>query len=289
MDAQLVNSQCTNFKTYLLYKSICVGLAQNVFKFRNFPDMISNKKVNETLLIDGAIAFFEDDIMGLLALPFLASKLDVNDEPLEIDVISNNGYIRHLTKGEFIIMYDNNTNDSIYNNVLQFAERLANYTRVSDINIDQQKTPRFFKVPAEKEVTFKNLINNVDGYTNQVIAYDDININDCTCVLEPAPFVADKIDTHKEKIYQEFLSYIGITSSTIEKKERVIKDELKASLGGNFAGRFNRFESRFDAVEKINEKFKHLLNNKKITVEYYDGIPSNKKEGEIDDSRNDVA
>lgn len=120
---------------------------------------------------------------------------------------------------------------------------------------------------------------------NTVISYDDLDLDDTTLVLAPAPFVADKIDEHKEKDWNEFLRLIGIANMNFQKKERNIRDEVLASQGGTVASRYSRFEPRKKAIEEINEKLakKILLNGKqaieqKIEVKYYDGIPTSVEE-----------
>lgn len=94
---------------------------------------------------------------------------------------------------------------------------------------------------------------------NTVIAYDNLDLDDTTLVLAPAPYVADKIDIHKEKDWNEFLRVIGIANMNFQKKERNIKDEVLASQGGTIASRFSRFEPRQKAIDEINRKFGDIL------------------------------
>lgn len=152
-----------------------------------------------------------------------------------------------------------------------------------DINIAQQKTPRFWKTKAEKEKSVRDMVNNVDGFENIVLTYDDIDLNDTTLVLEPAPYIADKVDLNKDKIYNEFLRLIGIANLSFQKKERNIKDEVQAMQGGTIASRYSRFEPRKKAVDMINEKFK--INMK---VKYYDGIPTSLKDFEAEQEEMEV-
>ena len=139
----------------------------------------------------------------------------------------------------------------------------------------QQKTPRFWKTKTDKEKSIKDLINNVDGFENLVITYDNLDLDDTTMVLEPAPYVADKIELSKDKIYNEFLRLIGIANLSYQKKERNIKDEINAMQGGTIASRFSRFEPRQKAIKLINEKF-----GTDIKVKYYDGVPTTEEEFE---------
>ena len=129
---------------------------------------------------------------------------------------------------------------------------------------------------------------------NTVIGYKSIDLDDTSVVLQPAPFVADKIDVHKEKLWNEFLRLIGIANMNFQKKERNIKDEVLASQGGTIASRFSRFEPRKKAIEEINEKFgnKKLLNGnlvipKKLEVRYYDGIPTSENENFVESEENE--
>jgi hypothetical protein len=290
MKKKLVNSQLNNFATYQMYLRQCLTLAENVFEFPNMPIYIDLAYVNKVLLRKGAIAFFYDDVLEeLLALPFTNyGKLDVYGRPLKIQVFGKNGYNRVLNKDEYVIMYDNNGQYPLFIDICQYAERIALTTRTTDINIGQQKTPRFWKTSTEKELSLKRLVENVDGYEETILTYEDINFDDTSLVLAPAPFVADKLDIHKEKEWNEFLRLIGIANMNFQKKERNIKDEVLASQGGTIASRWSRFQPRQNAVDKINEKFKDYLDGKKLEVKYYDGIPTSTEEKEVEENDESV-
>lgn len=295
MKAKLINSQLTNFKTYEMYKRQLLTLAENVFEFKNLPNFIDVAFLNKVLLRQGSIAFFIDEVMGLLALPYISmGKLDVYSRPVKIQVYGQNGYSKVLNQDEFVIMYDNNGRYPLWLDILQYAERIALDTRTTDINIAQQKTPRFWKTSSEKVKSVQDIINNVDGLENTVLSYDNIDLDDTTLVLAPAPFVADKIDIHKEKDWNEFLRLIGIANMNFQKKERNIKDEVLASQGGTVASRFSRFQPRQNAIDEINKKFENvLLENgekalsKKLEVSYYDGLPTTEETEEKEELEND--
>jgi hypothetical protein len=264
-------------------------LSENVFEFSNMPKYIDTAFLNKCLVRRGSIAFFVDEVLGLLALPYtILGKPDVYGRPKAIKINSENGYQKTIEDAkDFVIMYDNNGRYPLWLDILQYAERLALDTRTTDINIGQQKTPRFWKTKSEKLQSIIDLVNNVDTLENTVISYDDLDLDDTTMVLAPAPFVADKIDIHKEKDWNEFLRLIGIANMNFQKKERNIKDEVLASQGGTIASRYSRFEPRQKAIEEINEKFKDktLLDGskvlkKEIEVKYYDGVPTSKEEPE---------
>lgn len=280
MNKKLIHSQLTNYKTYQMYQRQMLTLAENVFNFKNMPDYIDIPFLNKTLVRQGSIAFFEDDVMGVLALPYRnIGKLDVYGRPQSIEAISPTGYTKILKPNDFVIMYDNNGRYPIYLDICQYAERIAQSTRVIDSNLEQQKSSRIWQVPNGMEKTIRDLVNNIDGFESTILAYDNMSIDNIHVDLVPAPYVADKIDIHKEKDWNEFLRLIGVANMNFQKKERNIKDEVLASQGGTIASRFSRFEPREKAVKMINEKF-----GTNIEVMYYDGMMTSLDNGgDIDD------
>ena len=147
MKPKLVNSQLNNYKTYLAYKMKMLTLAENVFQFKNMNPYIDLAFVNSELVTKGSIAFFMDEVMGLIALPYTSiGGLDIYGRPNRIAVIPKNGtYNRTLSRDEFVIMYDNDSHIPIYPNIIQSCERLALIKRTIDINVLHQRTPRYFK------------------------------------------------------------------------------------------------------------------------------------------------
>lgn len=280
MSKKLVNSQLNNFMTYEMYKRQLLTLAENVFEFVNLPDYIDVSYLNKTLLRQGAIAFFKDEFISdsIIALPFRnTGKLDVYGRPETIEVYSNNGYSRKLKQNEFVIMYDNNGRYPLYLDIIQYAERIALLVRTIDINISQQKTPRFWKTKQEYEKSIKDMIENIDGFSESIITYNNIDLDDTDLVLSPAPYVSDKIDVEKNNIWNEFLRLVGIANLQYTKKERNIKDEISAMQGGTIASRYSRFEPRKRACKEINEKF-----GVDLEVRYYDNLPTTIEEIEDD-------
>lgn len=282
MKKKMINTQISNFKTYNMYFRQMLTLAENVFEFKNLPEFIDVSFLNKTLLRQGAIAFFKDEVLGLIALPFeTIGKNDVYGRPTTIRVIGNNGYTRILQPSEYVIMYDNNGRYPLYLDICQMAERISLCVRTEDVNILHQRTPRIWKTSKDKELSVKNMINEIDSMQETVVAYSSIDVDDMNAILAPAPYVTDKIDSHLDKLWAEFYRLIGIANIQEQKKERVIVDEMVASQGGTIASRYSRFEPRQHAVEMINKKF-----NEQISVQYYDGEPSS-EEGDQEDVSDD--
>ena len=235
------------------------------------------------MLLNGSIAWFYDEVLdSVLALPYdVMNGFDIYGRPLSIMARAKNGrYHKKLNKGEFIIMYDNSRHLSLIPKIRQRAERIAMCIRTEDINIIQQRTPRIWRTSSDKEQTVSDILNQINGMVENVVSYDNINLDDLTSVVAPAPYIVNDLDLHIEKEWASFYRLIGITSIVEEKKERLITDEVSMGQGGTVASRYNRYEPRRDAIEKINKKW-----NLNIEVGYYDGIPSTEKteEGGMND------
>lgn len=285
--SKLQNSQLTNLKTYRLYLRQMLSLAENVFKYENLPAFIDVAYMNKCLLNKGAIAFFyEETLDTIVALPFVKyGSLDLYGRYKTIQVIGANGYTRVLNQDEFVIMYDNYGKYPLYLDIMQYSERLAIYERICDINILQQKSPRIWQASSDTETTLKDLLNNIDGNVESVLAYKNLQIDKINAILQPAPYIADKVTERKEKLWNEFLRLIGVANISVQKKERNIRDEVLASQGGTIASRFQRYEPRKKAIDEINEKFAEHL-KAPIVVSFYDNLPTNLRdiEDEIEDT-----
>lgn len=281
MDKRLINSQLKSWNTYQMYLREMLSLAENVYGFDNVPENVDMSYVNRNLLRKGAVVWFKDEVLGTLALPFTTrGNFDIYGNPTEVDARAFNGrYFRRLKQGEFVIMYDNASRYPIYADIVQMAERIAMCVKTNDVNIKQQRTPRIWKTSSDMKKSVEDIINNVDCLIEDVTTYDSIEWDDLQAVMAPAPYVADKIDEHLDKLWAEFYRLIGVANLIEQKKERMIKDEMSASQGGTIASRFSRFEPRAVAIKKINEMF-----GEKMSVYYYDGIPTTKKEVEENES-----
>lgn len=278
MRSKKINSQLCNWNTYKMYIRKMLNLAESVFIYDNLPVNIDIAYFNSVLVKNGSIAVFKDDILGVIALPYEPlGSLDIYGNPINIMARAFNGqYFRKLTKDDFVIIYDNMLKTSIYLDILQIAERIAMKKRVTDINVGQQKTPRFWITSEDKKKTVESMVNDVDGNMDSVVAYDSIDIDELNYVLAPAPYVTDKIEDSLDHDWAEFFELVGIANLQVKKAERLITNEIQVSMGGTIASRYSRFESRRRAIDKINKKF-----GTDIKCSFYDGLPSNLVEKEV--------
>lgn len=260
-------SAVMNNATYIQYYNRLIELSIAMFDWTGLPDTIDPRFLELTLFKYGQAAFFEDEVMGYLALTnAVQGGFDVYGYPVASRAYSPyNNYQKNLTLDDSVIIYNNYLRTPSSLDVEVFAKRLYNLDRVIDVNANAQKTPVLIKCAETQRLTMKNLYKEFDG--NSPVIFGDNGLNDAnfTVLSTEAPYVADRIYQLKTQIWNEALTYLGISNINVQKKERLITDEVSRNMGGVIASRYSRLNARQNACEKINKMF-----GLKVWCEYRD-------------------
>lgn len=250
-------SAVMNNATYIQYYNRLIELSIAMFDWTGLPDTIDPRFLELTLFKYGQAVFFEDEVMGYLVLTnAVQGGFDVYGYPVAYRAYSPyNNYQKTLTLDDSVIIYNNYLRKPSSLDVEVFAKRLYNLDRVIDVNANAQKTPVLIKCAETQRLTMKNLYKEFDG--NSPVIFGDNGLNDAnfTVLSTEAPYVADKIYQLKTQIWNEALTYLGISNINVQKKERLITDEVSRNMGGVIASRYSRLNARQNACEKINKMF----------------------------------
>ena len=256
-DRQFWESGMTNNGTYLQYYNRLTELSTSMFEWLNVPDTIDVRFLELVLFTDGQAVFFKDEEIGHLALRCaINGPFNIYNIPINRRAYAANGYNRQLNEKDSVIIYNNYLHTNSMLDVRMFAKRLYNLDRTVDVNVNAQKTPVLIICDEQQRLTMKNLYMKYEG--NEPFIYGDKNLNPNEAIKSintGAPYVADKIYQLKVQIWNEALTYLGISNVNTQKKERMISDEVMRNQGGVIASRYSRLEARRDAVKKINEMF----------------------------------
>lgn len=250
-------SAVMNNATYIQYYNRLIELSIAMFDWTGLPDTIDPRFLELTLFKYGQAVFFEDEVMGYLALTnAVHGGFDVYGYPVASRAYSPyNNYQKNLTLDDSVIIYNNYLRTPSSLDVEVFAKRLYNLDRVIDVNANAQKTPVLIKCAETQRLTMKNLYKEFDG--NSPVIFGDNGLNDAnfTVLSTEAPYVADRIYQLKTQIWNEALTYLGISNINVQKKERLITDEVSRNMGGVIASRYSRLNARQNACAKINKMF----------------------------------
>ena len=241
---------------YISYFDRLTELSISMFDWKNLPETIDERFLELTLFYDGYILFFYDEILGYLTLQCtIGGDLDVYRIPVRRNAFSSNGYYRELDNQNSVIVFNNLLHTNAWLQVENFAKRLYEFDRVIDVNVNAQKTPVLLSCEESQRLTIKNLYMKYEG--NEPFIFGDKNLspNSIKAISTEAPFVADKIYNLKTQYWNEILTYLGISNTNIQKKERLLTDEVLRHLGGTLASRRSRLQARKQACKQINKMF----------------------------------
>lgn len=250
-------SMILNTFTYRQYFNRLTELAISMFEWKYLPSTVDGRYMELHLFETGCMVYFNDEVIGNLCLDCLVQgRLDVYGNPLLRRAYSRyNNYQKLLKYNNSVIVWNNYLHTNSVLDVEMFARRLYNIDRIIDINANAQKTPVLLQGNEKQRLTLLNLYKEYDGNAPFIFGDKNLDINALKALSTNAPYVCDKLYQLKTQIWNEALTYLGISNINIQKKERLISDEVTRNQGGTIASRYSRLESRRQAAEKINDMF----------------------------------
>lgn len=246
-----------NDLTYWQYFNRLWELGISQFEYKGLPDSVDPRYIEMMLFESAGVVYFRDEVMGDLCLNCIPqSQFDVYGNPILRRAYSRyNNYQKMLTADDSVIIWNNYLRTPSVLDVEMFALRLYNLDRIIDVNANAQKTPVLVQGSEKQKLSLINLYKEFDGNAPVIFGDSSLDLNALKVLQTEAPFVADKIYQLKTEIWNEALTYLGITNVAIQKKERMITDEVNRAQGGTVASKYSRLEARKEGFEKVNEMF----------------------------------
>jgi hypothetical protein len=250
-------SAATNTLTYMQYLRRLMELSMSMFEWKNLPSTVDPRYIELRLFETGSVVFFKDDVLGELCLDCIQQgNFDVYGNPITRRAYScYNNYQKVLSNKDSVIIWNNYLRTNSVTDIELYAKRLWDLDRSVVVNAKAQKTPILIQCNEKQKLSMKNLYMQYDGNIPAIFADNNIDINGIKVISTQAPYVADKLYQLKNQIWNEALTYLGISNLNINKQERLITDEVSSSQGSTISSRYSRLECRKQAVEKINEMF----------------------------------
>lgn len=264
------DSLITNGLTYQFYLDRLIELSVSMFDWKNVPDSIDVRFLETTLFMNGSAVFFKDEDLepdtGLsetrtedgtfLALPVaMNGKLNVYNTPVKYRAYANSGYNKELDINNSVIIYNNMIRTNSVRTCTLYAKRLWNLDRIIDVNANAQKTPVLIVCDEQQRLTALQLYQKWDGNEPVIFGDKNLDLKLMQVLRTDAPYVGDKIYQLKTQVWNEALTYLGISNINYQKKERMITDEVLRNQGGTIASRYSRLETRREAADQINKMF----------------------------------
>lgn len=279
-----------NQLTYNFYYDRLLEMSLARYEWLNLPDSVDARFLELTLFKNGRALFFEDDVLGMLALPVIINgpfnvyKIPIRRRAFTPGVSSVNEtdkstaatYQAERTNKDSVICYNNLLHSPSLNMCRMFARRLADIDRTIDVNISAQKTPVLIESDANTLLSLKNAYKQYEG--NFPVIFGKKGIADNVKVLMTgAPLVAPALQQLKQTIWNDAMEALGIANHGADKKERVNIMEIQANQGGTIASRYSGLIAREQACDAVNRMF-----GTSISVRYREEVTPESFMGEQD-------
>lgn len=269
-DRQFYNSRSYNNRYFMHYYNRLLELSISMFEWKNLPPNVDSRYLELVLFSNGQAVFFHDrdladsNLMGnseddgYLAMAVAPTgNFDIYGYPVKRRAFSHtNSYtVDNLDRTNSVMIYNNTLRTNTMLDIELFAKRLADLDRIVDINTSAQKTPILIVTDQNQKFSMEQVYKKYEGGEPVIFGDKGLTNNPLSVLKTDAPFIADDIYRLKAQIWNEALTYLGISNVNINKKERLLQDEVTRNLGGTIASRYTRLDPRRQACKEINKLF----------------------------------
>ena len=248
-----------NNKTYIDYLNRLKLVAISLFNWKKLDDYcgVGASRFLELSLYElGKACFVKDDELGYLTLKANPSdKLNIYNLPTKIMAWSL-GYNKTYKLEDIVYILNNELQLPTADTLSLMAYRLYETERTIDVNLMAQKTPILIEGDTKTILTLKNIYMQYSGNTPFIFGNKNFDISGkLNAINTQAPYLIDKLETHKHNIWNDALTYLGINNANTDKKERLITNEVDSNneLINYYLNCF--YKTRKKACDEINEKY----------------------------------
>lgn len=270
--------------SYYYYKLMLV--ARSLFEWENLPNNMDERWIEKYLFTSGKCIFYKDPTMGFMVAG-LAQQGSINcyGDPTSVWPVAEN----YTYNGEKLVNGENcyviRNNDLMLPNfpiIRHYAYKLCNIDRAIDTNVEAVKTPIIVRCSEKQKLSLKNAINQRKDNEPVIWSSDLSDINEMVDTLTTnAPIVFPQLQTQKHMILNEVFTDLGINNANMDKRERMVANEVEANNEQVKACEDVMLKARQQACKEINRIFGTNISVKRRKL---DEIPEyefiNKNEGE---------
>lgn len=253
--AQMANNMAFSYYYYKL-----MLIARSLFKWEDLPNNMDERWIEKYLYNSGKCIFYKDPVLGFMVTGFgQQGGINCYGDPTSVYPVAEN-YVYNgpeLINGENCYVVRNN--DLMLPNfpiIRQYAFKLTNIDRAIDVNIEATKTPLIVRCSDKQRLSLKNAINQRRDNEPVIWTTDNANIGDMVSTLETnAPVVFPQLQTQKHMILNEVFTDLGINNANMDKKERMVANEVDANDEQVKASEDVMLKTREEACKQINRLF----------------------------------
>lgn len=279
-----------NSATYKDYLDRLKKIAVSMFEWVNLPKSMNSRYLELCLYYLGTAALLYDEEYGFINTKAVSNGyINIYGLPTKLNCFSYSynqvretymGYNETAKKEDEAILVMNRYDALPTAATIElYAMRMAEAQRTVDINIKAIRTPVLIETDENQRLTLKNTYEQYDGNSPVIFANKNSGIKGSINSLKTeAPLVFDKVMEYKRDIFNEALTYLGI-SNLDEKKERRVVNEAESNNEVINLNLESFLAPRKEACKQFNEKF-GLSDDEAIDVKVRSDIHNLIKENE---------
>ena len=227
----------------------------NRFIWKNLPPYIPPDFLEKTLFYRANAVFIYDKNADAFAV--MKSNLtgipDIYNIPDIREAYAVQGYLKDYTKENSVIIWDNHSRLPFYYTAVMYAQTLANAWATRDINMYTQRTPFVIKSNSQQRLTYANIGNEYDCLVPVIKVDDTVDLKNLDVLKLDSPWLVSNINIFINDTWSQVLTDLGYESNPVNKKERVISQEVNGNNGETEAQRNVGLDMRNRACDAINK------------------------------------
>nr|DAG47958.1 MAG TPA: upper collar protein [Caudoviricetes sp.] len=261
-----INKVCADRRglLFLLYKN----LATNVFKWEGLPNGIESRHIENFLFEHGQVGFYNDKDLGMICLPISNyGELNIYGDPTKFYMFSKNGkYSKTIPSENIIRCMDNPNLVPTKQYVNYYVQEMLDIETAIRANLRKQVKPYFAIATDKNKYTVKSIIDDYENGEDVVIidkTLGEDGFDGLKLLTANVEYLVDKLRAEERSRESALLTYLGVSNVNMEKKERLITDEVNGNEEYVNLNLSIRAKGRIDAMvelQKIYPNVKCVLN-----------------------------
>lgn len=270
--ARMIQARIDNDRAFCVFFDLLktMYMAKNEWTAEGIFDTVDTRILEEILFYDGRATIFKENLSGkIFVLPFIGGKIRgvyAKEKPTRV---TSACFSQEVNDNNSVVIYDKmsryggNLSNQIIPpmfTVAYYAEQLSNISRAMDVNLSGLRTPLIFSGDEKQKLTIENLMAQYDSNQEFIFMADRNNkaVSDpvpVNVISTGVPFFADRFQSLFTQKWQEAMTAIGIQNANVEKKERLLVDEINSNNAQVSAITYSQLEARQTGAESCMKLF----------------------------------
>lgn len=255
-----------NDMSYFDYLERLKKIAMSMFEWVNLPSSMNSRYLEMVLYYKGMAALLYDEEYGFINTQAVSNGyINIYGLPTKLNCFSYSyntsrktymGYNEKSKKNQEAILVLNKYDALPTATTIElYAYRMAEAQRTCDVNIKAQRTPILIETDNNSKFTMEKVYEQYEGNSPVIYGNKNAGLDNSLKVLKTdAPLVFDKVMEYKRDIFNEALTYLGI-SNLDEKKERRVVNEAESNNEVINLNLQSFLAPRKEACKQFNDKF----------------------------------